>query len=221
MKTAVPLWGGRFGLLNSTICFLTTFQPSTFNISPSTFTFASKIIFASERLNRVTEKNSEMIPPDKLPAMAKAASQEHSAVVKRLAATDSRRFDARVHAIHDSVFGKIDCLECANCCRSLGPRVTDADVRRIAASLRIKPSAFVTIYLVLDEEGDFIFRSMPCPFLGSDNYCSIYDVRPKACREYPHTDQRRVYQVLPLMLKNSPVCPAVFEILEQLKKGDG
>jgi uncharacterized protein len=161
-----------------------------------------------------------MIAPDKLAMMAKAARQEHAALVKRLSATDSRKLDERVHAIHEAVFETISCLDCANCCRTLGPRITDTDVRRIAPSLRIKPSGFVGQYLVVDEDGDYVFRAMPCPFLGSDNYCSIYDVRPRACRDYPHTDRRRVYQVMPLALKNSAICPAVFEILERLKKGE-
>jgi Fe-S-cluster containining protein len=159
-----------------------------------------------------------MIAPDKLPALAKSARHEHAALVKRLTTTDPRKLDERVHALHEAVFETIDCLDCANCCRTLGPRITDADVQRIAASLRIKPSLFVARYLVVDEEGDYIFRSMPCPFLGGDNCCSVYDVRPKACREYPHTDRRRMYQVMPLMLKNSAICPAVFEILERLRK---
>jgi Fe-S-cluster containining protein len=160
-----------------------------------------------------------MIAPDKLAMMARAARREHAALVKRLAGTDGRKLDERVHALHEAVFEKINCLDCSNCCRTLGPRITDTDVRRMAASLRIKPSGFVEQYLVVDEEGDYIFRSMPCPFLGNDNYCSVYDVRPRACREYPHTDQRRVYQVLSLTLKNSAICPAVFEILERLRKG--
>ena len=159
-----------------------------------------------------------MIAPDKLPAMARAARQEHAALVKRLTATDPRKLDERVHALHEAVFETISCLDCANCCRTLGPRITDTDVRRIAAALRIKPSVFVERYLRMDEEGDYIFQSMPCPFLGRDNYCSIYDDRPKACREYPHTDRRRVYQVMALALKNSSICPAVFEILERLRK---
>lgn len=160
-----------------------------------------------------------MIAPEKLVLMARAARQEHAALVKRLSATGSNKLDERVHALHDAVFDKINCLDCANCCRTLGPRITDADVQRISASLRMKPSVFTEQYLVVDEDGDHIFRSMPCPFLGGDNYCSIYDVRPRACREYPHTDRRRVYQVMALMLKNSAVCPAVFEILERLRKG--
>ena len=159
-----------------------------------------------------------MIAPDKLAMMAKACRKEHAALVKRLSAGDTRKLDERVHALHEAVFETISCLDCANCCRTLGPRITDLDVRRIAASLRMKPSGFVEQYLVVDEDGDYIFRSMPCPFLGGDNYCSIYDDRPKACREYPHTDRRRVYKVLALTLKNSAICPAVFEILERLKK---
>ena len=161
-----------------------------------------------------------MIAPDKLTSMAKAAGKEHAALLKRLSATGSRKLDKRVHALHEAVFATINCLECANCCRTLGPRIVDADVRRISASLRIKPSAFMEQYLVVDEEGDYIFRSMPCPFLGDDNYCAIYDVRPRACRDYPHTDRPRVFQVRALMLRNSAFCPAVFEILERLRKGE-
>lgn len=157
-----------------------------------------------------------MIPPDKLPAMASAARKEHTALVKRLSTADSRNLDRQVHSLHEAVFGTINCLECANCCRTLGPRVTDTDVRRISATLRIKPSGFVDQYLAVDEDRDYIFRSMPCPFLGSDNHCSIYEVRPRACREYPHTDRRRIYQIMKLMLKNSAICPAVFEILRRL-----
>jgi uncharacterized protein len=160
-----------------------------------------------------------MIAPDKLAMMARAARKEHAALVKRLSGSDSRKLDERVHALHEAAFETINCLDCANCCRTLGPRITDTDVRRMAASLRIKPSVFVECYLVVDEDGDYIFRSMPCPFLGSGNFCSIYDVRPRACREYPHTDRRRVYQVMALTLKNSAICPAVFEILERLRKG--
>lgn len=152
--------------------------------------------------------------------MARALRKEHTILVKRLAVTGSRDLDKRVHAIHEAVFANISCLDCANCCRSLGPRIIDADIRRISSTLRLKPSVFVERYLMIDEDGDYIFRSMPCPFLGADNYCAIYSVRPKACREYPHTDQRRVYQVLKLCLKNSSICPAVFEILERLRKGE-
>ncbi|MBT6808887.1 MAG: YkgJ family cysteine cluster protein, partial [Flavobacteriales bacterium] len=60
--------------------------------------------------------------------------------------------------------------------------------------------------------------SVPCTFLGMDNYCSIYEVRPKACREFPHTDRIKQHQLLGITEKNVEVCPAVFNIIEKLKQ---
>ena len=92
------------------------------------------------------------------------------------------KMDTIVQQLHDEVSEKIDCLTCANCCRSLGPAIYDKDIERIAKALRIKPSEVVSSYLRIDEDGDYVFKSMPCPFLMDDNYCSIYESRPKACR---------------------------------------
>ena len=54
--------------------------------------------------------------------------------------------------------------------------------------------------------------------LSEDNYCSIYDVRPKACRKFPHTDRIKQKQLLKITEKNVQVCPAVYDIVEKLKK---
>lgn len=118
---------------------------------------------------------------------------------------------------HKKVFSEIDCLDCANCCKTISPIIIDKDIQRISAHLRMRPSNFVEKYLHIDEDGDYVFNDSPCPFLMSDNYCSIYDQRPKACREYPHTDRRRMYQLLNLCLKNTEVCPAVYEIIQGLR----
>lgn len=126
--------------------------------------------------------------------------------------------DLKVHALHDKISKCTDCLACANCCRSLGPRITDKDVENIAKVLRIKASVVIANYLRVDEDGDLVFKTMPCPFLGSDNYCSIYESRPKACREYPHTDRKRFYQIYNLSVKNAYTCPIVYEVLEELTK---
>ncbi|MDF9830003.1 YkgJ family cysteine cluster protein [Parabacteroides sp. PF5-6] len=129
-----------------------------------------------------------------------------------------RDLDDTIHALHEEVFDEIDCLACANCCRSLGPRLTDRDIERIAAALRLKQQEVVARYLRIDEDGDYVFQSMPCPFLCSDNYCNIYADRPRACREYPHTDRKKFYQIHALTVRNAQTCPAVFEILERLKR---
>lgn len=129
-----------------------------------------------------------------------------------------RELDDTIHALHEEVFDDIDCLACANCCRSLGPRLTDRDIERIASALRMKQQEVIATYLRIDEDNDYVFKEMPCPFLCADNYCSIYEDRPRACREYPHTDRKKFYQIHSLTVRNASTCPAVFEILERLKK---
>lgn len=126
------------------------------------------------------------------------------------------KMDTIVQQLHDEISEKIDCLTCANCCRSLGPAIYDKDIERMAKALRIKPSEVVSSYLRIDEDGDYVFKSMPCPFLMDDNYCSIYESRPKACREYPHTDRKNFEQIYKLTVKNASTCPIAYEVLYKL-----
>jgi uncharacterized protein len=140
---------------------------------------------------------------------------------KRFLSKNKKRLegmDVQVHALHDKISEHTDCLSCANCCRSLGPRIVDKDVERMAKALRLKTTDVIAKYLRIDEDGDVVFQSMPCPFLGVDNYCSIYESRPKACREYPHTDRKRFYQIFNLSVKNAYTCPIVYKVLDNLTK---
>jgi len=125
--------------------------------------------------------------------------------------------DAFIHEQHAIFSREYDCLKCANCCRTLGPAVYDKDIERIAKGLKIKPVDVISKYFKCDEEGDYVFQSMPCPFLMHDNYCAIYEFRPKACREYPHTDRKRFSQIVMLSLKNTYTCPIVYEVIEKIK----
>jgi len=129
-----------------------------------------------------------------------------------------RKLDDIVHDIHNEVFEIVDCLDCANCCKSISPTLYDKDIERLAKHIKLKPSKLIEKYLYIDEEGDYVFQKTPCPFLMPDNYCMVYASRPKACREYPHTDRKRFYQILDLTLKNTEVCPAVFDVVEKLKE---
>ena len=109
-------------------------------------------------------------------------------------------------------------MKCANCCKTTSPIFNDRDIDRISRRLRFKPSDFISKYLHKDEDGDYVLNEAPCTFLDSENYCLIYEDRPAACREYPHTNRKRFYQLLDLTIKNTFVCPAAFEIVEQMKK---
>jgi Fe-S-cluster containining protein len=144
--------------------------------------------------------------------------EENRKFLLRQARLNAKDMNIAADEIHKEVFTRIDCLECANCCKSIPPMVNPTDSRRIAHHLKLSESLFAQKFLRCDEDGDTVINHSPCPFLEADNKCRIYEVRPKACREYPHTDKRQFIKNIRLHLQNSHYCPAVFHILEQLKK---
>lgn len=128
------------------------------------------------------------------------------------------RVDALARELHDDAFARIDCVRCANCCKTMQPGFTAEDIARIAGYLGMNPEEFVAAYLEVNEWGERQTRTTPCPFLGTDDHCGIYEVRPKSCREFPHTDKEgfasRSYQ----HTANTVTCPAVYHIVEGLRR---
>ena len=153
-----------------------------------------------------------------LPQRAKDTHNENKKFFAKLKKKPPKQLDALMVELHEEEFSRTDCLACANCCKTTGPLFTDKDVERIAKHFRLKPQQFVETYLRIDEDNDYVLQSVPCTFLGADNYCSIYEVRPKACREFPHTDRKKFQQISNLTLKNVAICPAAFNIVEEMKK---
>lgn len=137
--------------------------------------------------------------------------------MKKLHTLPKGEVDRSFHEQHEEVFSETDCLTCANCCKTTSPIFIDKDIDRIARHLRMRPATFTEQYLTLDVENDYVLKQAPCPFLGEDNYCSIYEVRPRACREYPHTNRKNMLQITGLTRKNASICPAVFEMLERIE----
>lgn len=132
-----------------------------------------------------------------------------------------KKLDEVFHAMHEEIFAKTDCLTCANCCRTTSPIFRDVDIERIAKHLGMRVADFTDKYLHLDEDRDWVLNSSPCTFLNLEDYkCSIYDFRPKACREYPHTDRKNMTQIMNLTFRNTLVCPAVAEMAERLRLTD-
>ncbi len=131
--------------------------------------------------------------------------------------TNNRLLDTQFHTAHTKTFKGIDCLSCANCCKTTSPIFRKVDIDRISKSMGMKSGKFEDEFLRVDEDGDFVLKSSPCYFLGKDNKCSIYDVRPLACREYPHTDRKNMFQILDLTAKNVEICPAVAKIVTEME----
>jgi Fe-S-cluster containining protein len=155
---------------------------------------------------------------DDLKKNALTKKKSNKKLLQKIKKKKGKEIDTLFHEAHNKVFKCIDCLSCANCCSTTGPRFINKDIDRISKHLNLKPTKFINKYLKLDEDNDFVLQSVPCPFLGDTNYCSIYEVRPKACAEYPHTSRIKQSQILNLNLKNTEICPAVFNIFETLKE---
>ena len=152
-----------------------------------------------------------------LPKLAKDKHIENKKYFDKLKKKTPKNLDYLIQDIHEEEFKKTDCLTCANCCKTTGPLFTDADIERIAKSFKQNPAQFIAQHLRLDEDQDYVLQEVPCKFLDSDNKCLIYDIRPKACREFPHTNRKKFQQITAITLKNTAICPAVFNIIEKLK----
>ncbi|MCC7303604.1 MAG: YkgJ family cysteine cluster protein [Bacteroidia bacterium] len=129
--------------------------------------------------------------------------------------------DHRAVESEQSAFSHIDCLKCANCCSTTSPILYRRDVERLSDHFGIRPGVFTEKFLRTDEDGDQVLSSLPCPFLGADKRCSVYECRPAACREYPHINRKKFHEVLDLALKNTAVCPAVVEVMRDLRREGG
>ena len=144
-------------------------------------------------------------------------SLEHQKQYKQfLQRADKNKVLKLLPALHEEAFEKINCLSCAACCKNYSPRFKSPDIKRISKYLRMKESAFIESYLEMDTEGDYVTQSKPCPFLGEDNFCRIYDQRPSDCHRFPYTDEDVLIKRPLITLKNSTFCPAVHFVLEKL-----
>ena len=144
-------------------------------------------------------------------------SEEHQKQYKQfLQRADKNKVLKQLPALNDEAFEKIDCLSCGNCCRNYSPRFKTTDIKRISKHLKMKEGDFINTYLNLDTDGDYVAKTAPCPFLGNDNYCSIYEQRPSDCARYPYTGEDVLLKRPQLTQKNSTVCPIVHYVLEKL-----
>ena len=150
--------------------------------------------------------------------VAKNKRTEIKKFLQRLKKARPSDLDLQSRILHEKAFEGIDCLKCANCCKTTGPLLLDKDIDKLAESQGMRPSDFTEKFLRIDEDRDYVFKHLGCPFLDMNNYCTVYNDRPNACREYPHTDQRKMINKLEITAKNAEICPAVAEVVEGLMK---
>jgi hypothetical protein len=156
--------------------------------------------------------------PEELNKLVAQDKKNLKILFEKLKKTSPKQLDMLFHSLHEEAFKEFDCLSCANCCSCISPIITEKDIDRLSRKLKVKPARLIADYLKTDEDNDYVFKYSPCPFLLPDNYCMVYECRPKACRGYPHTNRRRMHQILKITLKNCEICPFVYTIVQELKK---
>ncbi len=151
----------------------------------------------------------------------KKATENKKKYKNLLQKVEVRKVVKDLPALHEEAFTKIDCLQCAACCKNYSPRFKTPDIKRISKHLRMKESEFIETYLRLDEDGDYVAKQTPCPFLDADNYCSIYEKRPSDCQRFPYTNEDVLLHRRNITIKNATFCPAVFLVLEAIAEKAG
>lgn len=155
---------------------------------------------------------------EELPKLASEKEKENKKYFLNLKRRTPKNLDYVMQELHTEEFKKTDCLDCGNCCKTTSPIFTEKDIERISKHLKMKVVDFKKQYIELDSDDFLVLKSAPCSFLDeTDNTCFIYDVRPKACAEYPHTNRRKFIQLTDLTVQNTFVCPATYNIIEALK----
>jgi hypothetical protein len=137
--------------------------------------------------------------------------------IKQLKKLPSFEVDELIHTQHEIVFSEINCLDCANCCKTTPALLSQNDINRIAKHLKISNKEFISQYTKTDDDGDTVFKQTPCIFLQQDNTCKIYDIRPFACKDYPHTNRKMQKEILNITEANITICPAVEQIFSNLE----
>ena len=156
------------------------------------------------------------MPEDLLQNWEKKSADHQKEYKRFLQRADKKKVLKQLPELHEEAFEKVDCLQCANCCKNYSPRFKTPDIKRISRHLQMKEGAFIDKYLYIDSDGDYVLKTKPCPFLGADNYCSIYEVRPSDCERFPYTDEDVLLRRPPITLKNVSFCPATYFVLERL-----
>jgi Fe-S-cluster containining protein len=166
------------------------------------------------------------IDPIKLPVLAQAKEDEDLRFRVYLKSQDrmkEEQVDELVFELTKQVWAGIDCTQCANCCKTVRPTLSDEDVDRLVRRLGTAREEFIRHYLEPTEPGDdnpWQTNSTPCPFL-KDNLCSVYEDRPTECRKYPYLYEPDFTSRTIGMVNRTFQCPIVYEVMKKLKRAMG
>ena len=129
-----------------------------------------------------------------------------------------RGLDNIAEKVDKEVWEEVDCLTCANCCKSMTPTFTKQDLVRISAHFKQTPDEFKEKWLHKDKNGDWMNTRTPCQFLDKKtNMCSIYSIRPADCAGFPHLAKKKMVEYIDVHKQNVEYCPATYKMVEKMQ----
>ncbi len=142
--------------------------------------------------------------------------KENLRFISFLKGQNSAKIDVLVHKLNGLYTSNIDCTQCGNCCVHLRPILAESDIDILIKALKVSRQKFKKVYVMTDEEGDMLFKKLPCAFLKGKK-CSLYTSRPEDCSSYPHLYKDNFTSRLYGIFENYAICPIVFNVIEELK----
>jgi uncharacterized protein len=136
----------------------------------------------------------------------------------RLETVKPKGMDKLAIEVDKEVWAETDCLQCANCCKTMTPTFTTKDIKRISAHFNQTPEEFTKKWLYKERgTGDMMNKKQPCQFLNlKDNKCSIYEIRPADCSGFPHHTKKHFTEWAHVYKQNVEYCPATFKMVEKM-----
>ncbi len=121
--------------------------------------------------------------------------------------------------VSEETWAETNCLACAHCCKVMTPTFTKSDLTRIATHFNMSEKAFYDKWLKTDPDtGDRVNKTQPCQFLDlQTNMCSIYEIRPIDCAQFPHFKRKPFADYNHIHKQNIEYCPATFLFITKLQ----
>ena len=129
-----------------------------------------------------------------------------------------RKLDELTMTVEKEVWHEVDCMSCANCCKTMSPTYNSKDIKRISAHLNMTVQQFKDKWLTKERiTGDWLNKTTPCQFLDLDtNMCGIYEVRPVDCAGFPHLAKKKMVEYMHVHKQNVETCPATYRMIEKM-----
>jgi len=160
---------------------------------------------------------SLILTPRELQKLNSEKKEENIHLSNKIKQMTSAKADCLIHESASKFIEKIDCKQCANCCKKVFVGVTLSEIKNLSNLKGESTETFKDKYvdMELEDEGGYLKHS-PCQFL-KGSLCSIYANRPHSCSEYPHLLNPGMKYRFKRVLDEYSICPIVYHTVEELK----